>query len=81
MFRDDTDHLAAALLEQRVRGELPGDQEPAVREHLGDCDRCRALYNRLMIAERLFQGGTRGITRLSKVELDRIATTVFSKRS
>ncbi|HZS39637.1 MAG TPA: hypothetical protein VFF06_22550 [Polyangia bacterium] len=67
------------LVDEVITSELPASKWERLRKHLQGCARCRARYNKAVLAERMLNGGPKApdfMTRPSPAELDRIARAV-----
>lgn len=65
------------LVDDVVVSELPAEKWEKLRKHLTRCQRCRARYNKAVLAERMLHGGPKSFDRPSPRELDRIARAVL----
>jgi hypothetical protein len=67
------------LVDEIVLGELPPAKWQGLREHLRGCDGCRERYNRVVLAERMLNGGPAALGSPSPAELARIGASLFAE--
>jgi hypothetical protein len=65
------------LVDEVIIGDLAGEKWERLRKHLQGCERCRARYNKLVLAERMLAGGPKAAGMPSPAELNRIARAVL----
>jgi hypothetical protein len=65
------------LVDEVITSELPAEKWDRLRKHLQGCARCRARYNKAVLAERMLNGGPKAVDQPSPLELDRIARAVL----
>ncbi len=69
------------LVDEVIVSELPAEKWERLRKHLQVCARCRARYNKLVLAERMLSGGPKAAGTPSTAEFDRIARAVLPPSS
>ncbi|MCA9668622.1 MAG: hypothetical protein KC503_23680 [Myxococcales bacterium] len=62
-----------------IEETLPEPKLSKLHEHVKGCDDCRAHYNRVVLAARLFHGGPEAIDEPSPLELARVREAVLSR--
>ncbi len=72
----DDEKKYSRLVDEVITSELPADKWERLRKHLAGCARCRARYNKAVLAERMLHGGPKAVGRPSGAEFDRIARAV-----